>query len=467
MDNNTQNPTPPSSPPIDLAHITEEIYKKNAELAHTNKTLSILRKIDEIILSTVTNIDEIAQQVANVVTQEAEFKRISIHILDKTDNSITQTAISDVELAKYSGALQFSARSTKISMDDDKNYIVQSIKERKVLVAHELSEVIGSEVSLEDAKIMQQEMGIKSTLIYPILARGEVIGAMVISLSQNEEQLTPSEKGLIDRLAEVIGIAIDDALLYEKIQEANEKLKELDKLKDEFVSLASHELRTPMTAIKSYLFMALAGKGGILTDKQKYYIQRSYDATDRLIKLVNDMLNVSRIESGRITLDLKPQDMSKIITDVVTEITPRAQEFGIVISYTAIALPSVVGDSDKIKEVLINLVGNSLKFTPPKGLVAIQTSTDGKNVIVEVKDSGKGIRPEDMPKLFQKFSTRGTAYLVKENTKGTGLGLYISKLLIEKQNGKMWVKSEGENKGTSFYFSLPIAAPQMSVPASL
>lgn len=285
----------------------------------------------------------------------------------------------------------------------------------------------------------------------------EHLERMIIIKSGDEiESLSYSFASLIDRLLQK-----EESLKKTGIElvAANGKLKQLDKLKDEFVSLASHELRTPMTAIKSYLWMALAGKGGALNDKQKYYLERSYTATNRLIKLVNDMLNVSRIESGRISLDIKPIDITKIITDVIAEVTPRAQEFGLVVTFTPPSppLPAVVADIDKIKEILINLIGNSLKFTPPGGQVGVFATHKDNIVVVEVRDSGKGIKAEDLPKLFQKFATIGTAYLTKQNTQGTGLGLYISKSLVEKQGGRMWLHSDGENKGTSFYFSLPIA----------
>ena len=146
----------------------------------------------------------------------------------------------------------------------------------------------------------------------------------------------------------------------------------MDKLKDDFVSLASHELRTPMTAIKSYLWMALAGKGGEISGKLKFYLQRAYDATDRLIKLVNDMLNISRIESGRITISIQRVSLVKLVQDVVFEVMPRAQELGVKLSVTAsLGVPDVIADSDKIKEVLINLIGNSLKFTPANGTITV------------------------------------------------------------------------------------------------
>jgi signal transduction histidine kinase len=264
---------------------------------------------------------------------------------------------------------------------------------------------------------------------------------------------------LIYRLGEVIGIALDNALLYNEVQLNNEKLKELDKLKDEFVSVASHELRTPMTAIMSYIWMALDGRGGPLTEKQKYYLERAYSSVNRLIKLVNEMLNVSRIESGRVTVSLGAVDLEKITQEVIDEVLPRANELGISVEEVhGDALPLVLADSDKIKEVLFNLLGNALKFTQKEGKITVSFFINGDMVETTVKDTGSGIAPGDLPKLFQKFGLLPDSYTMNQiaPNSGTGLGLYICKAIIELHHGKIWADSEGHGKGTAVTFSLKI-----------
>lgn len=251
---------------------------------------------------------------------------------------------------------------------------------------------------------------------------------------------------------------VELAKLGKRLSEANDKLKTLDKLKDEFLSLASHELRTPMTAIKSYLWMVLQGEGGKVTEKQASYLNRAYNSTSHLIVLVNDMLDVSRIESGRITLNLGETKLGQLIDDVVAEITPRATELDIEISvapYPSL-LPSALADPDKIKEVLINLVGNALKFTPKSGKITITLAQKDGFIETSVSDTGVGIKKEDLSKLFQKFSMVGDSAQKAKNAQGTGLGLYICKSIVELHAGKIWVKSEGSGKGTSLTFSLPI-----------
>lgn len=281
----------------------------------------------------------------------------------------------------------------------------------------------------------------------------EIIGpqlAIAIQNSQRYEEI----KHFGQQMQHEVKIATDH------LKQANQKLKELDKLKDDFVSVASHELRTPMTAIKSYLWMTLSGQGGTLKPKQKFYLQHSYDSTDRLIKLVNNMLNISRIESGRMSLDLAPVDLSPLAAEVVEEIAPRAKELGVNLSVSSIKLPSVIADADKIREVLFNLIGNSVKFTQKGGRVNVDFEITGNSITTHVIDNGTGLDKSGLANLFQKFGlVKGSFQTNKLSTQGTGLGLYICKQIIDLHQGKIWAVSPGLNRGTTFSFSLPISTP--------
>jgi signal transduction histidine kinase len=285
------------------------------------------------------------------------------------------------------------------------------------------------------------------------------------------------------RVLEIIGpqlaVAIQNAQEYEEIKrfnvtleeevnkatkelrDANEQLKQLDKMKDEFVSLASHELKTPMASIKSYLWFILFGgeKVGALTEKQKMYADRAYNAVERLIKLVTDMLNMSRLEGGRIKLALSSVNLLDLVNDVITELGGNAQTKQVQIDVIKPdeTIGPVAADGDRIKEVVINLIGNSLKFTPAGGKITISFTNEGEFVRMSVTDTGKGITKEQMPMLFQKFGLIEGNYLTRSSaSEGTGLGLYLSKSLIEMHGGKMEVHSDGENKGATFSFTLPI-----------
>lgn len=437
--------------------VNEDVYKKNIDLAERNKTLSLLRQLDVVVLSTVTDTALIGQQVANLIVRELHFKMMSLFLVDRKDNTLVELGTAPVEIPKQLES-QFGAtfKGMRISLQDPNSVIANAVKDRTSYITTRLSDIMTPVLTEQSAVEMQKTSGIATGLVYPLIVRDEVIGAMVIGIQGEPTSLTAYQRDLIDRLSGVIGIAIDNALLYQKIQEANERLKQIDYMKDEFVSVASHELRTPMTSIRSYLWLALAGKGGELTEKQRFYLERSYNSTTRLIKLVNDMLNVSRIESGRMSFEIEKVDMNTLIDEVIGEVEPRANELGVQIVFSKdMTVPAVLADSDKIKEVVINLIGNSLKFTPKGGSITITMEHKGNEVITHVKDTGEGITAEDLPKLFQKFSLIKGSYQTNQRaSQGTGLGLYISKSIMKQHQCDIWAESEGRGKGATFSFSL-------------
>ncbi len=221
-----------------------------------------------------------------------------------------------------------------------------------------------------------------------------------------------------------------------------------------------------MVSIRNYIWMVLNGKGGKVNSKQREYLRRAYDSTSRLSRLVNSMLNLSRIESGRVILSVEQADIRKIIHDVMTEIGIRADKMGIKLTLRhkieslntgeAVQLPSVVIDIDKIKEVLVNLIGNSLKFTPAGGSITISLAVDSEHVRIGITDTGVGLDETQIPKLFKKFSMLRESYRTNASiAQGTGLGLYISKSIISLHKGKLWVESPGHGSGSTFYFTLP------------
>lgn len=239
--------------------------------------------------------------------------------------------------------------------------------------------------------------------------------------------------------------------------------REVDKMKDEFISIASHELRTPMTVIKSYLWMVLSGQAGLLKSKQKVYLKRSFDSTNRLIKLVNDMLNISRIESSRMSMELDKVQMLNLTREVVEEFNSRSTKNGINIKIDAqSSLPLVIADSDKIKEVFFNLIGNSLKYTSKEGTITIDFLVDANFLTTRVIDNGSGMTEEMVGNLFQKFGLISGSFQTNQsiNAKGTGLGLYICKQIITLHHGEIWGSSPGLNKGSTFAFTLPIYTPE-------
>lgn len=241
----------------------------------------------------------------------------------------------------------------------------------------------------------------------------------------------------------------DYVLLYRKI-------KEVDQMKDEFISIASHELRTPVTSIRGYTSMVLEGSLGPIGKKAKESLEMVAKSADRLAGLVEDLLNVSRIEQGRLQVDLKPEEVGAIIKDTIAELEVQADEKKLKLLFQppAAKLPLVNLDSERFKQVLINLIGNAIKYTE-KGQVEIiiRPGETGKNLEIRIKDTGLGMTAEERERLFQKF------YRVQnEKTQkiiGTGLGLWITKQLVELMKGKIIVDSI-KDVGTQVTLSFPI-----------
>jgi PAS domain S-box-containing protein len=237
-------------------------------------------------------------------------------------------------------------------------------------------------------------------------------------------------------------------------KKAEKEMKEAIEMKAKFISTASHELRTPLTAIKESINLVHSEMTGPLNNDQKEFLGIAKRNVDRLARLINDVLDFQKMTAGRMAFNMKPAGINETVRLVEETMRPLAKEKGLnLIIELDDAVPVVNFDKDKIIQVLTNLVNNAIKFTET-GSIKITTSRNDNSIITSVKDSGCGIKQEDMPKLFQEFEQLTTKD-TERKTGGTGLGLAISKKIIENHNGKIWAESDYE-KGTTFYFELPM-----------
>jgi len=242
----------------------------------------------------------------------------------------------------------------------------------------------------------------------------------------------------------------------EKLEKTYQELKKLDKAKSEFLSIVSHQLRTPLSAIKGYISMLLGGSYGVLPESSRKSIENVYQSNERLIKLVNDILNVSRIEAGRIEIDFQKISLEEIINSVIDELTHGAQIKNIYLKFKKPSkpLPQITADADKIRHAILNIIDNAIRYTD-KGGVIIQAQTKNHNkMIIKVKDTGLGMTHKEIVKLFKSFS-RGSAGN-RSYTEGSGLGLYIAKGFVEMHHGKISAESDGLGKGSTFTIEIPL-----------
>jgi len=232
------------------------------------------------------------------------------------------------------------------------------------------------------------------------------------------------------------------------------RLKEVDKMKDDFISIASHELKTPMAAIKGYLSMILEGVAGKIDTRARDHIDKAFANVKRLDILVNELLDVSRLEQGRIQFDMQPLDMAVVIRQVVEELKVKVDEKKLKITYQELPEPraKIFADSDRVAQILDNIIGNAIKYTF-KGGIQIFHQVDENNLKTIIKDTGIGMSPEDRRRLFEQF------YRIQNkktmDIPGTGLGLWITRELVHRMNGEIYADSM-ENVGSQFTIVFPI-----------
>jgi len=264
------------------------------------------------------------------------------------------------------------------------------------------------------------------------------IGIFLIKSLHDEDKYQETIKGLVN-----------------KLQIKNEELKQLDKKKTEFVSLASHQLRGPLSVIQGYLSMVLEGDYGSIPEKAKEPIYRSLRSSKALSLLINDYLDVAQIERGEMEYNITEINFSNLLKDVVSEFEVVAKKSKLdFIFEDKTKNIKINGDINKIRQVLSNIIDNAIKYTK-EGRVKISTKREDDKIIVSVEDTGIGIKKEKMTEIFNKFARSEEA--IKVNVVGTGLGLFVAKIMVESQDGNIWAQSEGIGKGSTFYISLPIA----------
>ncbi len=241
--------------------------------------------------------------------------------------------------------------------------------------------------------------------------------------------------------------------LVHELEAQNESLLQLDRLKDEFVALVSHELRTPLTSIRGYLELLLEGEAGDLNDEQRQFLGVVERNAHRLLALVGDLLFLAQVEAGKLSLEIGAVDLGAVAAESVETTRPLADEKGVTLTLATGPLPLLAGDRARLAQLLDNLISNGIKFTPAGGRIDVRVRGERGNAVLEVRDTGMGIAPEEQQNLFERFfrSSRATEQAIP----GTGLGLAISKAIVQAHGGRITVASD-ESTGSTFHVSLPI-----------
>ncbi len=302
--------------------------------------------------------------------------------------------------------------------------------------------------------------------------RNIAIGEQQVSFENRFRCADGSFKWLSWKATSIKDASTKGNVMYAVVREITYE-KEVDRMKTEFISLAAHQLRTPLTSIKWFGELLISGGAGELSPEQKEMVSNMYGSTERMVALVNSLLNISRIESGRLIVEPKPSALSDVISGVVFDVKAKIEEKQHYLEVSvAKDLPQLNIDPKLVRNVYMNLLTNAIKYTPKGGKVYIEVKVleegselskkadlvgkgaIGGEVVSMIQDSGMGIPQSQQTKVFEKFFRANNAVMVE--TDGNGLGLYLVKSIVEESGGRIWFESE-ENKGTKFYFTLPLA----------
>jgi signal transduction histidine kinase len=299
---------------------------------------------------------------------------------------------------------------------------------------------------------MQRRIGHHAILTVPLMREDRAIGAIAL-WRMEARPFDDKQIALVQTFASQAAIAIENARLFREIQDKSQQLEIANKHKSEFLANMSHELRTPLNAIIGFSEVLLERLFGELNEKQDDYLKDIHSSGRHLLNLINDILDLSKVEAGRMELELVPFDLPTAIANAMTLIRERAQRHGIALGLDVDPqLGEVVADERKFKQILVNLLSNAVKFTPDGGRVDVRAAREPGGFVVAVRDTGIGIAPEDQQAVFEEFRQVGRDYTTKHE--GTGLGLTLARRFVELHGGTIRVDSE-VGKGAVFTFTIP------------
>jgi signal transduction histidine kinase len=447
----------------DLEHITQEMYRRNKELADTNRTLSLLQTIDSLVLESHDSLKALSNQITAAISKTTEYPLVAIY----GASSLGTDKLESYGVSFGGGVSLEPEILSDIKPNTNHNWYKGRHKDSLISLTHASPKNLAYYLGCSSETVDHLMAGpIKSAYLAKLVARQKLVGVIIIGTTGPVSDFTSPNIQLLQRLSETVGIALDNRLLFEENQQvllqlkkANSRLKELDQAKDEFISMASHQLRTPLTTIKGYLSMVLEGDVGPVTKDEKQLIEQAFDSAERMVFLIGDLLNVSRLQSGKFIIDSKPTNLAKMVEAQVDQLQETAKTHHLTLSYKKPDKFSLLNlDETKIQQVVMNFIDNAIYYTPANGSIEVALEATPTEVIYTVTDTGLGVPKAEQHHLFAKFYRAGNAREMRPD--GTGLGLFMAKKVIAAQGGSIIFKST-EGKGSTFGFSFPIAKVEL------
>lgn len=349
------------------------------------------------------------------------------------------------------------------------------LKIRDLLAARTQPWIInqGQEHNDLERKLLQL-LTLGTATLTPLSIQGELAGMLLLGNETAATKVTAGDAELLSVMAQQLSVAMENAHLYEElfqsrrdleanIQErtrelgaANAALQRMNKAKSDFVSMVAHELRTPLTSVKGYASILRSGQLGPVAEPQAERLAKIEKSADHLAALINNLLDIARIESGRVAMNVSRVPTAPLMHRLQDLLRPQLAEQRLQLEVQTHDVAELPADAGQIERVFINLLSNALKYTPPEGRITVTFTRRPEDILVEVRDTGVGIAPDQLPHLFEEFYRAPNP--INDGVKGTGLGLSLVRRIIEAHHGTIRAESE-PGRGTRFVFTLPAAAP--------
>ncbi|MCK9574121.1 MAG: ATP-binding protein [Candidatus Omnitrophica bacterium] len=448
------------------------ILKKSIE--RLNKTVRELDYQAKLIIKGDMELKLYQEEVEDKLNKLTLLKNLiisSLHILDKENlfSQIDDKTINDLGFKKgliltMEGEIKLSVGFKPKEVDTLKDFV----KYKKNFI--QAIPLISAETEAGSELITALQT--KDFLIAPIKAREKIYAVFVLANLVMPTDVRRAEKEIFSIICMYLGQCLDNIQLFEEIYNAKDELERkvkertnelvkslreieaISRAKSDFISNVSHELRTPLTSVKGFSSLLVAEKFGKLPEEAKKRLETIDENVDKLVNMVNTLLDIARIESGKTEVKIAPADIAKLIRDTGEFLSPQMQAKSIKLVLDTPETLLVYMDKNLIDQVFINLIGNAVKFTPEGGQIKLSVKTGGNQAVVTIADTGYGIEKENLEKIFQEFFRVDNSINVK--AKGTGLGLSLVKRIIEIHKEKIWVESE-MGKGSTFCFTLKLA----------
>ncbi len=396
--------------------------------------------------STVLDPEKLLQAVVDLTKQRFDLYHAHIYLLDETGQTLL--------LACGAGEVgqKMVAEGWSISLDHGKSIVAQAACTRQSVVANDV-------IHDKDSAYLSNRLlpHTRSEMAVPMIVGDKLLGVFDVQ-SDKPDQFTQEDANIYTTLAAQVAIALQNARLYQEQAATVTQLRELDRLKSSFLANMSHELRTPLNSILGFADVMLEGLDGPLTENMNNDLQLIQKNGQHLLHLINDVLDMAKIEAGRMNLSPETFRFHEILEEVTSITAPLASEksLSLFIESDSDQEVEIFADRTRIRQVMLNLVNNAMKFTE-KGKISMRTTRTKEGILVTVRDTGIGIPPDKLEAIFQEFTQVDSSSTRK--TGGTGLGLPISRKLVEMHGGRLWAESSGiPGEGSTFYVELPLEA---------